>query len=592
MSTSGSFNTSSVGNFYFTFEWRRTGYDATQNKHYIDYTLKAHNSAGKYRTVYLKKLVINGNQVFYQSGTKGSGHSYYNDNIVTNGSITIDSYNSAGNGNISVSFEAGVGSYPNANCSGSGSWELDRIPRYFTGWSVSQKSNALNSVVIQWNTNERRDWTGWSFQMGIPDSNKSYTGSATYSEWVAGDGRSGTFEIRGLAPNTSTLVTIAMKRADSQLYSYQNITITTKGIATITSPNSNFNVNSDNSLTVKCNNPSGKQIAYFLDCPSGTRRLTSDKTNNTSYTWSASQILSMLQYFKKSNSSSIKVGLITYGDTEYYSEKIGTLNVVNSNPTFNNFTYEDTDSNCIKLTGGNKKIIKGFSDVKIIISTANKAIAKNYADISKYQVVIGSQQKDISYSKDNSVSTIVSNVLSNIFNVYAIDSRGNSTVKQISPSEYLDYNNIGIKNASISRTGGVGTETTLKFNGSFWNHSFGAMNNAIIDCHYEYKTTYSDKWINGGKITPSISGNNFNFTGTIKGDIGANGFSATNSFSVRVIIKDRLTTATYDLTLGSGTPAIAMYKNGIAINGMFDTSLEPGLQVNGKLYLNGKEIKN
>lgn len=363
-------------------------------------------------------------------------------------------------------------------------------------------------------------------------------------------------------------------------------------IATITSPNSNFNVNSDNSLTVKCNNPSGKQIAYFLDCPSGTRRLTSDKTNNTSYTWSASQILSMLQYFKKSNSSSIKVGLITYGDTEYYSEKIGTLNVVNSNPTFNNFTYEDTDSNCIKLTGGNKKIIKGFSDVKIIISTANKAIAKNYADISKYQVVIGSQQKDISYSKDNSVSTIVSNVLSNIFNVYAIDSRGNSTVKQISPSEYLDYNNIGIKNASISRTGGVGTETTLKFNGSFWNHSFGAMNNAIIDCHYEYKTTYSDKWINGGKITSSISGNNFNFTGTIKGDIGANGFSATNSFSVRVIIKDRLTTATYDLTLGSGTPAIAMYKNGIAINGMFDTSLEPGLQVNGKLYLNGKEIKN
>ena len=74
------------------------------------------------------------------------------------------------------------------------------IPRYFSGWNVSQKSNALNSVTIQWNTNEERDWTGWSFQMGIPDTDKSYTGSATYSESVASNGKSGTFEIRNLEP--------------------------------------------------------------------------------------------------------------------------------------------------------------------------------------------------------------------------------------------------------------------------------------------------------------------------------------------------------------------------------------------------------
>ena len=35
MATSGSFNTSTVGNFYFTFDWYRTGYNSSNNEHYI-----------------------------------------------------------------------------------------------------------------------------------------------------------------------------------------------------------------------------------------------------------------------------------------------------------------------------------------------------------------------------------------------------------------------------------------------------------------------------------------------------------------------------------------------------------------------------
>ena len=44
MATSGSFNTSAVGNFYFTFKWERTGYDSSKNEHYIKYSLVAHNT--------------------------------------------------------------------------------------------------------------------------------------------------------------------------------------------------------------------------------------------------------------------------------------------------------------------------------------------------------------------------------------------------------------------------------------------------------------------------------------------------------------------------------------------------------------------
>lgn len=381
-----------------------------------------------------------------------------------------------------------------------------------------------------------------------------------------------------------------MRRKDSQLWSYKNIKITTKSKATITSPNDNFSINSGGSLTVNCNNPSGNDIAYFLDCPSGTRRLTSGKTKNTSFTWSAAQILSMLQYFKTSNSSSIKVGVITYGNSEYYSEKVGTLNVVNSNPTFSNFTYEDTNATTIKLTGGNQRIVKGYSNVKAIVSTANKAVGKNYATISKYRLVIGSQQKDIAYSDSTTVSATINKVLSNIFNMYAIDSRGNSTVKQISPSTYLDYSDIIIKKASVVRTGGVGSEVTLAFSGSYWGYGFGAMNNAITECYYEYKNTTSNTWIKGNNLTPILNGNDFSFTGTIKGDSGADGFNIQRSFDIRVVIKDRLSTSIFTMVLGTGIPSISITKKGVAINGMYNESLSNGLQISGKLYLNGKEI--
>lgn len=47
MATSGSFSTGTVGSFYFTYAWSRTGYDSTRNEHYIYYELVAHNTPRK-----------------------------------------------------------------------------------------------------------------------------------------------------------------------------------------------------------------------------------------------------------------------------------------------------------------------------------------------------------------------------------------------------------------------------------------------------------------------------------------------------------------------------------------------------------------
>lgn len=133
----------------------------------------------------------------------------------------------------------------------------------------------------------------------------------------------------------------------------------------------------------------------------------------------------------------------------------------------------------------------------------------------------------------------------------------------------------------------------MYFEGEYWNQSFGAITNGVVEVYYEYKTTTSNQWIRGATtLNLTLEGSKFIFRGLIKGDAGAEGFSVTNNFDIKVFVKDRLSQSTFDLILGSGTPQLAFAQGGVAINGMYDETLSDGLQINGKLYLNGQEITN
>lgn len=579
MSRSGSFNTNAYSVRYLTFNWWINSQDINGNYTDIGWNLVgAGGSTTRWYTTGNVKVVIDGEQVYYNS----SRFNLYNGTTVASGTKRIY-HNSDGSRQFSASAEAGIYTVA-VNCRGSGSWWLDQIPRYLNSCNLYSKASYLNKLDLTWNCNPARDWTQYRINGGAwTDAGDS----------VAGDNRSGSFTINNLAPNTNYNVQIRLRRTDSGLWSESNtVSMTTKDIARITTPNSNFSVNSNQSLTVKCNNPSGNQIAYFLDCPSGTRRLTSVKTTATSYTWTAAQILSMLQYCKNANSVSIKVGVITYGNSEYYDEKVGTLNVVNSNPTFSNFTYANVNSKTIALTGNNQYIVKGYSNVRATVSTANKAIAKNYATMSKYRFVIGDSQVDVNYSSTSNVQATINSVKSNIFTMYAIDSRGNSTFKQISPSRYIDYSAIVISKVDVVRENGIGSNTTLSFSGTIWEGSFGNVLNAITSCSYRYRETTSSTWKTGQTVlNPLQNGKNFSFEGLIKGDLNANGFDVNKSYVIEVSISDKLTTSKYEFVLGSGKPGIAITKNGIAINGMYDENIGGALQIwNGDVYVDGEKI--
>lgn len=412
--------------------------------------------------------------------------------------------------------------------------------------------------------------------------------------------------IYNLTANTGYTIYVQYRNtADHSLTTTATCTGTTLPQATITSPASGFNVNSNSGLYVSCSNSSGCPVKFFLETVdsngNGVRRYTTDSTWNTSYTFPASQILSMLQYAPNSNSLKIRVGIGTLADwvnESHWSFNDGYIKVVDSNPTFasTQWSYEDTNSRILDLTGNNQIIVKNYSTIRGVITSANKATAKNYATMSKYRLTIGSASKESNYSSSSTVYVGTLTATSNVFSMYAIDSRTNSTLAQrtVSSSNYKEYFDIAIDTSKtqVTRKDKVGSETVLNVEGKIWNASFGKVSNAIDTFIVEYKlTNQTDEYYKPLTVqTPTISGNTFKLNTSIQGDLGADGFTVTSSFNIRIKITDKLSPSTRVLTLGSGTPNIAIHKNGVAINQPYDTSQGGALQVNGDVSANNLPV--
>ena len=320
MSTSGSFNTSSVGNFYFTFEWYRTGYNSSANEHYIHWTLYAHNTPGSYRTVYLKNLWVNGSQRLIESG----GKHYYYGNAVASGDTSVSSHNSAGDGWFSASFEAGVGISSGSNCSGNGSWDLDRIPRYTTVWN-SEREKTINTILVNWSTSDARDWTQYSLNDGAWQD--AY-------DVVAGDNRSGHYTIHNLQPNTTYKVRTRCRRADSGLWSEAgNIWITTYDMAKINSiPGFNLGDNE----TIGYSNPSGNSMRISIHNTEGSVAYCGYRQcTGSSYTFEFTQEeLDRLYKLFKNNTVTVRVYLVTTcNGVDYYNYHNVTITLTGNQKT-------------------------------------------------------------------------------------------------------------------------------------------------------------------------------------------------------------------------------------------------------------------
>ena len=304
---------------------------------------------------------------------------------------------------------------------------------------------------------------------------------------------------------------------------------------------------------------------------------------NTIYTNTPTRNFRTLTFRLSTYTDSTKATQI--GDT---NENSNVGMIVNANPTFTNFQYQDVNSKTISLTGNSSKIIKGYSTLHIsnLVANANKGATLQLIQIN-----------DIQYPYDANFSIDLENWVSNNITIYVIDSRNNSTkLETLIGINFINYTEKTITNKSCLRDGSINEESVLSFSGTFFNSSFGAVDN-VLTASYKYKETGSSEWINGNTtLNLTINNNNFNYEGYIKGDTNV-GFSADKSFDIQITISDLLSERITTLILAVREPAIDVYKSNVAFGGIYD-ELESEYQAQFKkptnfyngVYKNGVEI--
>lgn len=353
------------------------------------------------------------------------------------------------------------------------------------------------------------------------------------------------------------------------------------------------NFNDEENPTITFTNPSGGYFSLRAKIEAGgntqliTRDLSKTATSCT-FELTNTERETLRNLIPNSNSLSVRFTICAMnGETELNASWLDrTMTIVNGNPVFSDFEFEDLNSDTITLTGDDQAIIKGYSNIGIKIPLLNKAEAVKGATMSKYRIVVGDYTEDLSYSDSAMVSSsTILKVTTGTMNVYAIDSRNNSTLVTKLATREIDYTPATISSSSkVERNdSGVGENAILTYSGTFWNNSFGDETNAIESVSYEFKPTSSTTWITGTTdITPTISDGNFSFTGIVRSDASDYTFDIATSYDFRITITDKLTTIVYVFTpLASGTPNLALEENGVGIMGAYDNNIGGPAQVGG-----------
>lgn len=466
------------------------------------------------------------------------------------------------------------GQYALKSGSVSVSVELPTIPRYATITAFSL-SKTINTITMSYSVNSTIDSTQYSLNNG------------SWTAYPSGG------IITGLSPATTYNVKIRVKRTDSQLWTTtDNKSITTYDYAKITEAP---NINIGNNATVKYTNPGGYTTVVGIYNTAGSVAIAGYRsTSGGTYTFSftTTEINNMYAQTPKANQVTLRYYLrTTCNGSNYYHSVDRTFSVVNSNPTFSNFTYQDINSKTLALTGDSSKIIKKYSNLKVTISAANKMVAKNLATPVNYNIIAGSSSVSVAYSSTADVTGTINNVNSNDVTVYAVDSRGNQTSKAKSFS-VVNYTECSIKTLRIDRVDGVGENIQLTMTGTYSTANFGTTTNNIKTAQLRMKaktaSNYGD-WvsilnrlsISGGKITAdniSIS------------DVT---FALGTEYDVQIRITDELSEDIETASISDGTVLWSAIKGkGVNFGGLYDPDEGGALQVYGKKVQNIEMFEN
>ena len=173
----------------------------------------------------------------------------------------------------------------------------------------------------------------------------------------------------------------------------------------------------------------------------------------------------MYAEFLTKDDMEMTITLTTYSGSSSIGSSTGKgtvrINVDEAKPLVNSFTYADTVSECISITGNSKHIIQNAS---IIRASSISATGRKGASIVKYQLVIGDRAVESTSTTITDTATVPSNTG---VTVKAIDSRGLEGSLTVPFDMYYEYDRPRLSQLVPHRRNGVEDAVLLNMVGEF-----------------------------------------------------------------------------------------------------------------------------
>lgn len=428
-------------------------------------------------------------------------------------------------------------------------------PLNITTYQIPQydvKSKTETSIIFSYSADSDIDYVWFS-----KDNGSTWTGVDV------ADGKTGTYTIPGLAANTKYQTKVRFRRKATQTtYERGPWEITTYDYPYCTdSPD--FTIG--NKLTLKFYNPLKREIIVKLIGADGTKN-DGDKTTGTTLEGYYNEYWCNRLYatIPNANSGTYKVE-VTYGSSTRTRDNKNKYSINTSKvlPTFNNFTYRDSNSVVSNVTGNNQIIVQNVSKVEVTISSANKMVAQKSATAKNYLITMDNLSKSVNYSANDIVTEIGSLATNGTkrLSVRAYDSRSNSSVINKDIVVY-PYSNPVI-NASVTRKNNFEAETTIKVNGSYSRLTINNVDkNTITKVQYRYRET-GGTWSSWTQLTTTVSSGKYSCSDVLLNLDNTKSFE----FEFQTIDKIKTIPLTKKVDVGEGIFAILSDEKCCTING-------------------------
>ena len=527
-------------NWKLQLEAYETSYSIPNNNSVVrvDMYLKRVNSRGYLGGDWSASITVDGSTQYLSGNISYPTYVNANETLYLGTKDFTVGHNTDGTKTAGVSASFSSSDFTPHSGSASGSLSLTNIPRYA---SISQtlSSKTETSITMNWSSDSTIDRVWYSTDNG-----------STWSSAITVNAKNGSYTIENLTANTTYNIKTRVRRKDSQLTSDSS----KLSVATYDYPHVSNLVNKDfiigDAITVDFYNPLSRTITYYVyDDTDTVIKYDSGPIGGINITLDSNLLYESIPNKQTGNWYII----VEYGQIERTSDT-GTYSVdatINL-PTFEDFTFRDSNTDVVAVTGDNQILVKTLSTLEVTIPVANKMIPKNYATGSRYDISCANRSASVNYSDDTTlVSTLgtISTAGSVACNVKAVDSRNLATVvnKAINVVDYTKPNIV----TNVGRVNNFETTTNISCTGSFSKILVNnTTKNDISRARFRYKKTTDNSYGSWTNFDITVNKNNGTYECANKVVLLDN----TQTYMIEFEVKDLFTSETVIVVVSEGVP--------------------------------------